>query len=351
MKILTEHLHVMKPKGREVHYFDQFKLPPENEASAEDLCSYRYKYVDKSFGVEYLMNLIAQRDSYGTKAMFSVDKTPSYRTKAMLSVDKTPSYLIFPGVASTVRRLYGPNIKIVAILRDPVQRLYSQYLMWLRDTAFKKKTSPSEPLPREERSFDEYVQTLLDELKADHLSLAPDLLVRREEVEQAQKQSHLLHSNNSTTRSSRRVADDASLFEPQGTFEERIRKVMLHRRRIAYRKNGLYVGMYAQQLSEWLGNFQLDSNIKIVRYEDLQGVNRTRAYQEIFDFMRVKGGGEEAAVDREVLEENYHARQKAVAHEGQKLSERTEEYLRQFYRPYNDELADLLGDKWRGIWD
>lgn len=33
------------------------------------------------------------------------------------------------------------------------------------------------------------------------------------------------------------------------------------------------------------------------------------------------------------------------------LPNRTREYLHRFFKPYNDELADLLGEEWRGVWD
>jgi hypothetical protein len=33
------------------------------------------------------------------------------------------------------------------------------------------------------------------------------------------------------------------------------------------------------------------------------------------------------------------------------LRNTTKAYLKAFYKPYNDALADLLGDDWRSIWD
>jgi len=45
----------------------------------------------------------------------------------------TPSYLLFPKCAERIRQSFGENMKFVIILRNPVDRAYSQYLHARRD--------------------------------------------------------------------------------------------------------------------------------------------------------------------------------------------------------------------------
>ena len=33
------------------------------------------------------------------------------------------------------------------------------------------------------------------------------------------------------------------------------------------------------------------------------------------------------------------------------IDDENRELLRKFYEPYNNDLADLLGEEWRGVWD
>ena len=33
------------------------------------------------------------------------------------------------------------------------------------------------------------------------------------------------------------------------------------------------------------------------------------------------------------------------------MSEEIKTYLKHIYQPFNDKLADLLGENWRGVWD
>jgi hypothetical protein len=51
--------------------------------------------------------------------------------------EASPRYLYWPGTAECIRR-YIPDVKLIAILRDPVERAYSSYQMHVRDSREKR---------------------------------------------------------------------------------------------------------------------------------------------------------------------------------------------------------------------
>ena len=71
----------------------------------------------------------------------------------------TPQYLCEPGCAPRIRAL-APDVKLVAILRDPVERSWSHYRMGLRRGT-------------EQRDFDDAVRDLLDPAALDEARGAP----------------------------------------------------------------------------------------------------------------------------------------------------------------------------------
>jgi hypothetical protein len=91
---LSEHPEVFVPRMKEVHYFTR---PQDDRLSRLDQ------------GVEWY------------KSLFPDD--------GKVSGELTPDYMFFPYVAPAIAAL-NPKMKIVALLRDPVDRAYSQY--WMR---------------------------------------------------------------------------------------------------------------------------------------------------------------------------------------------------------------------------
>lgn len=85
--LLSAHPQVFMSKQKELHYFDDCVLIPTF-----------MKY---------------QEAFYGAASFKAIGET-------------TPSYLSYPGAAEKIRAVIG-DIKIIAVLRDPVDRIYSQY--------------------------------------------------------------------------------------------------------------------------------------------------------------------------------------------------------------------------------
>lgn len=92
---LDEHPDIMMSDPKEVHAFDQ------PEVRDGDIVSVRRKY-EEAFDNEL-------RDQ-------------------MLLGEATPAYLFFPDIAERIHA-YNPRLKLIVLLRDPVERAYSQYSM------------------------------------------------------------------------------------------------------------------------------------------------------------------------------------------------------------------------------
>jgi len=72
-------------------------------------------------------------------------------------------------------------------------------------------------------------------------------------------------------------------------------------------------------------------------------------YRDILEFIGVQKSHVES-IDDAVFSKRYKEYSHALPDEAHQMSNSTEEYLERFFKPYNDELADLLGEEWRGVW-
>ena len=53
-----------------------------------------------------------------------------HQARGRISLDASPSYLYFPQVPSLIRKHLGAEIRMIAVLRDPVDRAYSAWRMY-----------------------------------------------------------------------------------------------------------------------------------------------------------------------------------------------------------------------------
>jgi len=103
-------------------------------------------------------------------------------------------------------------------------------------------------------------------------------------------------------------------------------------------------GFYAEQLSMWMRHFELDKSLKVIQYERFLE-NRTAVLAEVLEFV----GAPPIGLEDLDLEKSYSPERAGAPYKG-KIPDTIHEYLRRFYKPYNDELADLLGEEWRDVW-
>jgi len=93
-----------------------------------------------------------------------------------ITYEATPEYLYYPEVAARIHK-YSPTIKLIALLRDPVERAFSAWNMYCSFGNGNYRPFTYAPR-RETRGFDEAVQAELDIMQSDPAVLDPGYIRR-----------------------------------------------------------------------------------------------------------------------------------------------------------------------------
>jgi len=313
---------------RERHYLDLVSL--RENATQTEICQYKQQYFEKSFSDVVVPGVVAEKHLERQRSAITViDKTPSY----LRSFD-TPriAQQIFGGHQ---QQSSGGNAQIIAILRNPVDRLYSHYKMITSELNYTD-------------SFDDFVHSQFDALDKLNLTRAPSL-----------REYHRDKAN-------RRYYTDRDFeLPPRGS---RNYKKESKRGKINIRSNALWIGMYAPQLTLWLRYFELGRDLHVAHFEALNArhydgfeiiseamglppfkypKNLVDHYTNGHNSTAVGGGGGVRGGGGGNDKERGGGGGGGIG----SMSDTTREYLQRFYKPYNDHLAQLLGEGWRGIWE
>lgn len=210
----------------------------------------------------------------------------------LMAFEKTPAYILTPNAPVRIKKTV-PWAKVVITLRNPVDRLISQHKM----TVMRKW---------ENRSF--------------HDTLAADVNVMRHAGFYVPSDDPL----NSTQ------------LDPPTNRE--LRK---------FKTDGmLYRGCYARQILPWLEYYQHGVDLHVVRYEEMRQ-DPNRVLNDLLYFANAPA----YRFPDDVLNKSYSPKGKAWIDYHPDVSSEALDFLKRFYKPYNDELADMLGERWRGVWD
>lgn len=145
--ILVQHPQIYLAENKEAHYFS--------------------KKANYSKGLDWWWNNFFYR----------------YNNEPIIGV-MTPEYLFMPEVPQLIFDEFGPHVKIVAILRHPVDRAYSHYLM--------TKSRGDEPL-----SFEEAIKIESDRIKESEFNLhAYSYISRGHYAEQVKRYTDLFPTKN-----------------------------------------------------------------------------------------------------------------------------------------------------------
>mmetsp|Transcript_4343 Transcript_4343/g.6252 ORF Transcript_4343/g.6252 Transcript_4343/m.6252 type:complete len:415 (+) Transcript_4343:137-1381(+) len=231
---------------------------------------------------------------YGEKYANLFDTDLLRKNSSILAFEKTPSYMFHGYYLPEILKNVCPwKPKLLAILRNPIERAWSQYNM---DISVNKKL-------RESSSFESVLEKEIEILRNLGLSNAP-----------------LLSDEDWNT----------PYFDiPNLTEEETIAAHKKHFRQV-FLGNYLQRGMYAFQLRRWRDAF--GANLLVVRFEDLYGGHAQACYNRILDHIGV------ARVNIPKPDSNHWSRGRYR----QKLSKRTHDYLQKFFQPYNDQLVKII---------
>jgi len=157
-------------------------------------------------------------------------------------------------------------------------------------------------------------------------------------------------ANNTTNSSSPHRLDDPALFAlpSNQSLEQRRLDVTTAATRHEKKLQEAMIprvsrGFYALQLVHWLDYFRVGYNLKIVRYEHFNQ-NQPQVFREILEFIEVDLAAWQ--LEEEVFQQDLSPIAKKVGGSPGDLHPTVRAYLQLLYRPYNDELADLLGEDW-----
>lgn len=285
-RYLADHPHVLDTRkpGAEPHFFDNaFKgllqwYKEGKYASERDFyCEARQKYAQWYFQADALRNA-------------------AENNTLLVSFDKTPSYIHLQGTAEHLSKTCPWLRKAVVILRNPVDRAYSQYRMNIVDGSNHKKWG----------TFAHHVNEELAEMHATGLIGKPPVYPALPDF------SHT-HLNISL------IAEEAAFYKLKG--------------RPLLRK-----GLYAIQLRQWLHYFSHPHNLLVLNFDDFR-LNPREAYHRILQHVGLP------IYDLPQGYENL----RAGSYEP--LDPDMRRFLSKFFAPYNRRLRVLLGKEWQGVWE
>jgi hypothetical protein len=231
--------------------------------------------------------------------------------------EKTPNYLIWPHIPAAIVQTCPWKPKIIVVLRNPVERLYSQHQM-------------------------HYVQ---------HYNVSDLETILESELVMLRKFG--LSRALPPLKTSLWRGNPASFTPPSISTRERDTKDSIRFR--GFGNHGsfhryLQRGMYVYQLERWLQYFELNKDLMVIPFEHLRNATAD-VWADILDFV----GAPQYELSPADLRANYRpsldSENRQDMPPAAPLSEATRNYLAHFYRPYNDQLVGLLGEDWRGVWD
>lgn len=246
----------------------------------------------------------------------------------MLYFEKTPSYLFLWRVPGLIHSLCFWKPKIIIILRNPIDRAFSHYRMGVRTKG---------------KSFDQLIDDEVQNLVSIGLSHAP---IRMTDTTQNEESSLSSSSSSSTSifgttqHHSYDVNDPGFDRIPNLSQSETEKKHWKHYRKM-FTNNFLQRGMYIIQLRHWMRYFPLNESLLVLQYEKFKS-HPKEVYSQILDFVGVPSF---------IPATGFGGTYNAMIETNEVVSNSTRRYLSSLFRPYNNHLADLLGEDWRGIWD
>ena len=216
-------------------------------------------------------------------------KSSSSSSIGVLTFEKTPYYLVWPHIPQAIIKTCPWKPKIIVMLRNPVDRLYSHYKMMMKLVNTKiinqNKNNNQNMTRNKDGSSSSSLESILNtELRLLHqfgLSNAPFI--------PEQEQEHTVTNNNNHTKTNTTTSHLLLLsFEPPTiSWQKQNQYDSISFRGFGnHRQNQRYLqrGMYVIQLQRWLQYYQLSNNLLVVQYE-LFKTNPKYIYNQILHFL------------------------------------------------------------------
>lgn len=273
--------------------------------------------------------------SYRNSSLLSREKVCSYRQQyqslwslpssdnPVVTFEKTPVYLCKYHIAEYLHRI-APWTKVLIILRNPVERAFSNW----------KLSYQSIP---NVKPFEYFVHSEIEHLHS--LGLASSGTSYRDYT----KTRQTMNLNNTTNSSWFRTIPVP--YQVRGDHVLQISAKQNPKKKDKLKCGMITRGFYAEQLVLWMRYFPLNHQLKVVHYESFLKDKKV-VFQEVLDFVGAPAFAELDDLDFHI---SYSPKRPKPPYKGD-MPNHIREYLTQFYKPYNDELADLLGEEWRDVW-
>jgi hypothetical protein len=313
-------LQTKKKFTRELHFFDTSWNSIMNHAKSMGLVQANEKncFILEKYMALFETESLLEHYQNQTEALLSSPTQPQ-----LFTFEKTPSYFANPMIAKRMKQIV-PWSKIILILRNPIDRLYSQYKMTIKDVFDMRQYSLEDLLQHE----------LMAMKYSFHMTNAPLLLGEEETVDIYQSK----HSTNVVAATTPPHVPYNHSVAPQNWTPA-------HKSLAKYSDHGplghhilIRRGLYAIQLKWWLQHWELDKNLLVIHYADMKADTQA-VYEQILTFCGIP-----------IVENPNASSNKAVRADERKdhrpLLNSTRRYLQEFFAPYNAELESLLGPEW-----
>ena len=369
---------IRRSKRFETHFFYRYVNTVDNYAlNKSDVCHLRQMYQQE---------FVHENDTVETSALYN----------DVVTFEKSPIYLCKPQLPSLIYQVV-PWTKILLILRNPIDRVFSQ---WKMEQARQFANYQGRSLKQKKgghsiglKSFIDMVDDEVKILRQYQLSRAPNLSVYVKASIEQRKKVKIFRIPKSVDERVHGL-QRSYLDGPDGDIMSFQRRLMSH---------PLSRGMDSQQIYFWVhpmhggvGQYRINQNIKILHYEKFVR-DRTSVLQETMEFlgMPLRKHPNGTTVDPQhdmfdmdhspgsyTLEERKSMWNTKTLNIGNKtttngtisvkqyttldniqdivtldellniqMDDIVREYLRKFYQPYNDELVQHLGNNWKNIWN
>ena len=272
-------------KRHEIHFFDFEWRPFEQHNTFENesdfYCHVAKRYVEVNFDV----NAILKADLYG---------------RTLVSFDKTPRYILRPKIPSKIKQTCPWITKLIAVLRNPVDRAFSEFNMDSQRMISVEKTP---------QAFDKAVREELVHLQENGLV----------------RESYDFSDNNIPQK-----------IRPPGLPPEEEERIFtqVEPQKPRYIKRG----MYAIQLESWAKEYAIHDNLLVLNSDSFHHGGERETFQRVLHHVGLP---------------DYQKQEFDVVHKRSYkfgMLNSTRELLEKFYRPYNSRLPSILGEEWEGVW-
>jgi hypothetical protein len=252
------------------------------------------------------------------------EEEPKKKRNSRIAFEATPGYIFHSSLSRQFVLCTAPWVKLLVILRDPVERLWSHY------NFLKQYSRSDKPYP----SVEEWISNDLEQLRKFGL-------IAKEATQE------IMPTKTKPTTSTSLLATEELMDYAWGNYT--IAATTTGKGRIGPTGEGsLGRGIYTVQIRLWMNALadigrDPSKNFLIVRNEDM-----SRNPQAVFDRIISWLGLPPYTVNdfKEKMITNY------TAHGKSSLTEETRRQLQAFYAPFNRQLSELLQDEhWSTAWE